>query len=131
MSGEANKKLVRDAWDAFWRGDIEAGLTCFADDASWVVPGPMKTSGVKRGKEEIRRFRHGNLNIFAELDRKLVGIYADGDCVILESAVAGRLKNGRPYENAGCAVWEIRNGKVRQVREYLDTARAKAVNDVV
>jgi ketosteroid isomerase-like protein len=131
MSGDANKKLVRDAWEAFWRGDIEAGLACFADDAAWTVPGLMKTSGVKRGKDEIRRFRKGILDIFSELERRLVGLYASGDFVILESAVTGRLKNGKTYENAACSVWEIRDGKIREVREYLDTAKAQAVNDVV
>ena len=90
MSGESNKKLVHEAWEAFWRGDIEAGLACFADDATWTVPGLMKTSGVKRGKDEIRRFREGILNIFSELDRRLVGLYASGDFVILEAAVRGR-----------------------------------------
>ncbi|HLG86516.1 MAG TPA: nuclear transport factor 2 family protein [Alphaproteobacteria bacterium] len=131
MSGEANKKLVLDAWEAFWRGDIESGLACFADDATWTVPGLMKTSGIKRGKDEIRRFREGILGIFSELDRRLVALHAGEDVVILESAVTSRLKDGKAYENAACSVWEIRGGKVREVREYLDTAKAQAVNDVV
>ena len=68
---EANKSLVYDTWQAFWRGDIEAGLANFADDATWLVPGRLKASGIKRGKEEIRRFRESNLTVFAALDRKV------------------------------------------------------------
>ena len=128
MSEEANKKLVRDTWEAFWRGEIETGLAHFADDATWAVPGRMKASGIKRGKDEIRRFREGNLTVFAELDRTIVGLYADGDFVILETSVVARLKSGKRYENAACTVYEVRGGKIRGVREYLDTAKAEAVD---
>jgi ketosteroid isomerase-like protein len=101
-----------------------------SDDVTWLIPGNMKTSGVKRGKADVGRFRRQNLDIFAELKREIVGLYADGGTVILEVAASGRLKNGKAYENAGCVVWEIENGKIQRVREYLDTAKAEAINEV-
>lgn len=131
MTGAANKKLVRETWEAFWRGDVEAGLLNMSDDVTWLIPGTMKTSGLKRGKAEVGRFRRQNLDIFTELERKIVGLYADGGTVILEVAASGRLKNGKAYENAGCVVWEIENGKILRVREYLDTAKAAAINEVL
>jgi uncharacterized protein len=130
MTGAANKNLVRETWEAFWRGDIEAGLVNMADDVTWFIPGTMRTSGLKRGKAEVGKFRRNNLDLFIELQRKVVGLYADGATVILEVAASGRLKNGKVYENAGCVVWEIENGKIQRVREYVDTAKAAAVNEV-
>jgi ketosteroid isomerase-like protein len=101
-----------------------------ADDVTWFIPGNMKTSGLKRGKAEVGKFRHNNLDIFLELQRNVVGLYAEGATVVLEVAASGRLKNGKAYENAGCVVWEIENGKIQRVREYIDTAKAAAINAV-
>jgi uncharacterized protein len=130
MTSEINKRLVRETWQAFWRGDVEAGLLNMADDVTWFIPGNMKTSGLKRGKAEVGKFRHNNLDIFLELQRNVVGLYAEGATVVLEVAASGRLKNGNAYENAGCVVWEIENGKIQRVREYIDTAKAAAINEV-
>src|SRR4051794_6355905 len=81
---DGNRKLVFDTWHAFWRGEVEAGLANMHDDISWLIPGSMKTSGMKRGKEEIRNFRFGNLHIFSEQHHQVVGIYGDGDVVVME-----------------------------------------------
>ena len=72
LGPEDSAKLVLSTWHAFWRGEIEAGLQNFAEDATWFVPGSMPASGLKRGREEIGRFRHGNLDIFTELKREVV-----------------------------------------------------------
>jgi len=119
--------LVLETWHAFWRGEVEAGLRNFAPDATWLVPGSMPASGLKRGREEIGRFRHGNLDIFAELTREVVAVHAAEDCVTLEVQARGTLRDGRPYENSGCVVWELEDGKIRTVREYVDTHKAMAI----
>jgi ketosteroid isomerase-like protein len=123
-----NKKLVFDTWRAFWRGDVETGLANMTDDVSWFIPGAMKTSGLKDGKDAVRAFRQGNLNIFRENHHTVVGVYGDGNTVILELSAKAVLTNGQPYENAGVTVWEIEDGKIRRVREYVDTHKAMAVN---
>jgi ketosteroid isomerase-like protein len=128
MDVAENKKLVKDTWDAFWRGNIEAGVANMADDIAWFTPGAMAMSGWKRGKDEIRKFRFTELDIFLELNRNVIGLYGDGNTVILEVKAEGRLKNGEPYENAGCVVWEIENGKIARVRQYVDTYKAMAIN---
>lgn len=50
-------------------------------------------------------------------------IYCDGDTVLIEMMNSGRLFNGRDYENEYCFVFEIESGKIRRVREYLDTQK--------
>ncbi len=126
-----NKKLVFDTWQLFWRGKIEEGLVNMTNDVTWHVPGAMKTSGLKDGKDAVRNFRKSNLNIFAEQHHTVVGIYGDGNVVVMEMSSKGRLRNGVEYENSGVTVWEVENGKVRRVREYVDTYKAMQVNAVV
>jgi ketosteroid isomerase-like protein len=131
-----NKKLVLDTWLAFWRGDVEAGLANMTDDVTWFNPTSLKVGGMINGKDALRKFRktvepHGSYNIFLELHTRIVGIYGDGNTVVLEDTGAGRLKNGQAYENETVKVVEIENGKIKHVREYADTAKAMAVNALV
>jgi ketosteroid isomerase-like protein len=128
MSVDANKKLVMDTWLAFWRGDIEEGVANMSDDIAWFTPGTNQLSGWKRGKDAIRAFRFGELDIFLELKREIIGLYGDGDTVVMEARAVGQLRNGDPYENAGCVVWQLEDGKIRTVRQYVDTQKAAAIS---
>ena len=128
---ERNKKIVKDTWDAFWRGDIDAGVANMSDDIEWFAPGANAMSGVKRGKDEIRKFRFTELNVFLELKRTVIGLYGDGNTVIMEAKAEGKLANGDPYDNAACVIWVIENGKVVRVRQYADTQKAMAINKVL
>jgi ketosteroid isomerase-like protein len=122
-----NKKMVFDTWLAFWRGDIEAGLANMADDVTWFIPGTMPTSGMKTGKDGIRKFRQNNLTIFSKQRLDVRGVYGDGNVVVLEVSTVATLANGQPYENAGVTVWDIADGKIQHVREYVDTQKAMAI----
>jgi ketosteroid isomerase-like protein len=35
----------------------------------------------------------------------------------------GKVSNGKQYENEYCFVFELENGKVRRIREYVDTQK--------
>jgi ketosteroid isomerase-like protein len=52
-------------------------------------------------------------------------VYADGDTVMIEMTNRGKLFNGRDYENEYCFVFEVEAGKIRRVREYVDTQKVK------
>jgi uncharacterized protein len=130
MDSEKNKRIVKETWDAFWRGDVEAGVANMSDDITWLAPGSNKMSGLKVGKDAIRQFRFTELGVFRDLKRNVVGLYGDGDTVVLEVKAEGHLRNGEPYENAGCVVWQLRDGKIAHVRQYVDTQKAMALNQL-
>lgn len=52
-------------------------------------------------------------------------VYGDGDTVLIEMTNRSKLFNGRDYENEYCFVFEIEAGKIRRVREYVDTQKVK------
>ncbi len=131
MSAKQNKEVVRKTWEAFLKHDVETALGNMSDDISWLVPGAMRLSGIKQGKEEIRLLRSHIPQIFTELQAEIRGIYADGDTVVIELAARGRLRSGRAYENEGCLVHELEGGKIRRIREYTDTQRATQVDEAV
>ncbi len=129
MSSESNKQMVVATWQAFLKGDIKTAFANMSDDVSWLVPGTTPgVSGVKKGKPAILEFMGGVGKVFPEgLQTEIRRTYADGDSVILELTNRGKVSNGKQYENEYCFVFELENGKVRRIREYLDTQKAKEI----
>ena len=125
MNAEQNKELVRQTWAAFGKGDIKAAFANMTDNVSWLVPGNMPgTSGLKKGKDEILKFMSGVGGVFPEgLKSEFRKVHCDGDTVIVEMTNRGKARNGNDYENEYCFVFELEGGKIRRIREYVDTQK--------
>jgi ketosteroid isomerase-like protein len=54
------------------------------------------------------------------------GAIAEGDKVALEIESYGKLQNGRIYNNEYHVLMTIRDGKICDVKEYLDTQHVAA-----
>ncbi len=129
MTNDQKKEFVTKTWSAFTKGDLKTALDNLSDNVSWLVPGSMpNVSGLKRGKEEIRKFMAGVGPTFPEgLQSEFRKVYCDGDTVIVELTNRGKVANGKQYENEYCFVFEIEEGKIRRIREYVDTQKAKEI----
>ena len=129
MSAEQNKEMVKATWTAFGKGDIKTAFGNMADNVSWLIPGNIPgVSGVKRGKDEIVKFMSSIGATLPEgMHAEITRAYADGDAVILEVTNKAKVSNGKSYENEYCFVFEIENGKIRRIREYTDTQKAKDI----
>lgn len=127
MTTEQNKELVLRTWQAMFAGDVKTAFANMSDEVSWLVPGSLQNlGGVKRGKDAIVDLFRSVAKMFpAGLKTEIRRTYADGDTVILELVNRGKLFNGRDYENDYCFVFEIENGKIRRIREYVDTLKVK------
>ena len=53
------------------------------------------------------------------------GITAEGDRVAVEVESYGKFGNGKIYQNHYHFLFEVREGKIQAVREYLDTQHLK------
>jgi len=127
MSAATNKELVTNFWNAFSKGDIKTAFASLSDEVSWLIPGNLPNlSGLRKGKAEILNFARGAAQMFpGGLKSELRRVYCDGDTVLIEMTNRGKLFNGRDYENEYCFVFEIEAGKIRRVREYVDTQKVK------
>ena len=123
MSIEANKRLVREAYQAVSAGDVEGFLGRLADDARWTMYGTHRFARTFSGKADILA------NLFGPLGETLAGgivielsnLVAEGDVVVVEARGKSATKTGGTYNNTYCNVLTLRNGKIAEVREYLDT----------
>jgi ketosteroid isomerase-like protein len=85
-------------------------------------------SGVRSGKEAIIGFLRRVAQTFPSgLPSEARHSYADGDTVILEMTNRGMTATGRPYENDYCFVFEVEQGRIHAIREYVDTQKAATV----
>lgn len=130
MSIESNKELVTNFWGAFAKGDIKSAFANLSDEVSWLIPGNLPNlSGLRRGKGEILNFARTAAKMFpGGLKSEIRRVYGDGDTVLIEMTNRGKLFNGRDYENEYCFVFEIEAGKIRRVREYVDTQKVKELS---
>lgn len=60
-------------------------------------------------------------------DQADAGSIAEGNRVAVETESYADVKNGRTYNNHCHFVFEVRDGKVESVKEYLDTKHTRAI----
>lgn len=129
MTIEANKQLVRDTWGAVSAGDVDGFMRRLADDVTWTFFGTHRFAGTFKGRDELVK------QLFAPLGAELAdgikvhidSLTAEGDRVVMEARGEALTKSGQSYNNNYCIVVTLREGKVAQVREYLDSELVTAV----
>ena len=123
MSVQENVEIVKDAYAAFGRGDIQGLLALLAEDVEWISPGGSPPpAGTYRGPAAVAGFfqKLSETVEFSSFEpREFV---ADGDRVLVVGFDGGRVKaTNRTFEKPWVKAFTVRNGKVINVREYTDT----------
>lgn len=124
MSTETNKTKVGEFFACFKRKDVQGALAMMTDDATWWIggkPALFPLCGTK-SKAEMAAILHdlvpGTEDGLAITPKSMV---AEGDSVACEAESYGVLGNGRVYNNEYHFLVKFRDGKISQVKEYLDT----------
>jgi uncharacterized protein len=126
-----NTKLVKDAYAAFQRGDIQAVLATLSDDVEWQAvigtEGVVPTSGLRRGRAGVGEFFQ-QLSASTAFDafepREFI---AQGDQVAVIGRYKGKaLTTGKAYDSEWVMVFTVRNGKVVRFREFADSRQLVA-----
>lgn len=130
MGTTENKNIVLGFVEALSKGNLDAVSAALADDATWWLPGSLPVSGTHRGKKGILEGFFGKAVPLFEprtLSISVQNTIAEGDCVAVEWIARGKSAKGKSYENYYNVVFEVKNGKIQAVREYVDTLYAKEV----
>lgn len=123
MSAEDNKQLIQDMFAELSKGNAEAFLGNMADDVEFTLIGSTKYSGTFNGKKELIEKLLTPLSTQLESGITITpsNFIADGDFVAMQAKGKSTTKSGKPYDNTYCQVFQVVNGKVQRVTEYLDT----------
>ena len=102
MSEQTNAEVIRQAYEAFGRGDIPTVLGVLADDVDWTLQGPsaIPWAGPRRGREAVGEFFSllgENLEFERFEPREFV---AQGDTVVVLGDERSVVKpTGRAFQN--------------------------------
>lgn len=124
------KEAALNVWKAFGSRDPAAIRAAFTSDARWIAP-PGNATAIAAGvdAEQVKTvdgiiaFITGGdyAKLFRDVKVDFLKVIAEGDTAIVENVFRAKLPNGRDYANRYCWVFEVRDGKVAEMREYMDT----------
>lgn len=122
MSIQENVQIMKDAFAALGSGDMRGLLALFAEGIEWIIPGEWPLAGTYRGHAGVgdlfQKFFE-MLEISFSEPREFV---AQGDRVLVLGFSRGRVKaTNRTFEDHWVFACTVRNGKVTDIREYIDT----------
>jgi len=125
----ANKAIVADFLTTFSRGDVAGVLQRMADDATWWVSGTIAGMSGTYEKKTFGALLQGVKTVYkaGAMQFEPKSMVAEGPFVAVEASSYAELNNGRVYNNQYHLLFEIRDGKVLRVREYMDTQHAHAI----
>ena len=116
-------EVVEELIAAIANSDADKLLGTLADDVTWTFFGSHRFAGTFKGKDELMNGLFAVIGDVLEDGIKLhvSSIVADGSRVIVEGKGQARSKAGLDYNNDYCLAFDVEAGKIRHVREYLDS----------
>jgi len=125
-----NVELVRRAYEAFNRGDLDGAVADIAPDCEYVATGAIPgVEGVYRGPEGFKRFLGWLLNEFDDARAEIHEVIEAGDQVLVSLTNRGRGKqSGVEVDWQVWQLWTVRDGTTRRGQGF--TSREEALEAV-
>jgi len=118
---QRNKEIVQKYFDVLTRNDIPVLLDMYAEDMLLRVPGTTCISGVFT-KKQLGEFAASVLDAFPQGLKFVVhSMVAENDSVAVEAESTGTHVSGKHYNNKYHFLIRLRDGKIIESREYMDT----------
>ena len=127
MNEQANISLLKQAYDAYDKGDIQRLLGLFAQDIEWDMPEVegIPFTGKRHGVGQVAEF----FRVLAECQepREFTPdrfIAQDDQVVVLGHATFAVKATGAEFSGDWCHVFRVTGGKIASFKEYDDTHQA-------
>jgi ketosteroid isomerase-like protein len=123
MSLDDNVQAVKSFFAAIGSGDMEAVKACCSPDIEWIIPGQdWPLAGTRRGYA-------GLADLFATHEKGVETSFmetrefvAQGDRVLVIGYAEGKiLTTGKPFKDDWIFAITVRDNKLTNIREYIDT----------
>jgi ketosteroid isomerase-like protein len=118
---DENKRVVSSFFENVTAGKIDEAFALVDDGVKWWVPGALPFSGTKTKSEYMKivgMIRAGFPTGFSLTVRDTT---VEGARVAAEVESAGRHVNGKAYNNKYHFLMVLKDGKISEVKEYMDT----------
>ena len=123
MSTQENVQTAKDFFAAMGGGDKQRLLALSAEDIKWIIPGEdWPLAGTHRGHA-------GLADVLQKASEKVETSFpeppefvAQGDRVLVVGVATGKIKaTNKPFKDDWVFDITVRDGKVTNIREYIDT----------
>jgi uncharacterized protein len=123
MSIDENVQVVKDFFAAMGGGDKQALLALVAEDIEWIIPGEdWPLAGTHRGHAGVAATLRKASEEVEMAYPKPPEFVAQGDRVLAIGVAVGKIKaTDKPFEDHWVFDITLQNGKLKSVREYIDT----------
>jgi uncharacterized protein len=132
MNTQDNVRIVKQFFAAIGWGDEQSLVALCAEDIEWIIPGEWAGAGTHRGHAgliNLLRKVPEAVEISASESREFV---AQGDRIVVLGVATGRVKaTNKTFEDHYVFSITIRNGKVSNIREYIDTLALAQASETV
>lgn len=118
-----NKQIVQQWFDCIARNDAAGAFALFADDVVYHLKGTTPVSGTYRGLKSIVEdfFTPWRQQIDGDLVVTVDELIGEGERVVALGRGKAKTIHGLPYDNDYAFVFRVRDGRIVEVLEYLDT----------
>ena len=123
---EKNKELVQEFFNLLSSGSDK--YLDFYNDESVIWTAGENAIGGSRSKSEVVGFAKSVLDSFPEgINFNVVNLVAENDYVAAEVEGSGMHVSGKPYNNKYHFLLKIKDNKILELKEYMDTQLAAKV----
>ena len=120
MGAEENAAIMRRAYEAFNKGDIDTLIEIFDESVAWHLPGRSSMAKDYQGRDATLAYfgligQETGGTFQAELQHLLTD---DGDRVVGIQRSTGE-RNGKRLDVGNCIVFQLKDGRVTDGREHF------------
>jgi ketosteroid isomerase-like protein len=123
MNTQENLQSVKDFFAAIGRGDLQALRALSAEDIEWIIPGEdWPLAGTHRGHVGLADLLQTQSETMETSFMEAREYVAQGDRILVVGFARGKIKaTNRTWEDHWVFAITVRNGKLTNIREYIDT----------
>ncbi len=118
-NGSPNQLATMRLFDAFNKHDWKTFSECYAIDADFLDPSYGKEY-VKQTHQQLIDKYSGFQKAIPDINDEVVGIYEDGEKIIVEFISSGTLPDGKKWKLPICSVLTYKDGKIIRDATYFD-----------
>lgn len=118
-----NKKLMQNILHELSNGNDNLLLDSMAEEMNWIWMGSGSLSKIFKGKDQILGDLWSAVRKTLNPPYKVIAnnFIAEGDYVTVEAIGQNSTPDGKLYNNKYCWVCRIQDGKIFELKEYMDT----------
>jgi ketosteroid isomerase-like protein len=122
MNAQTNVRITKEFFSAIGKGDKQVLIALCAEDIEWIIPGEWAWAGTHRGHAGLTDFIQRSSETVEILSSQPPQFIAEGDRVLAVGLAKGKVKaTNRTFEDHFIFDFTVRDGKVTNIREYIDT----------